>query len=228
VFSVFVERVLDERVSTACLLGDRAMNSGFTTRSITATIQRLQGASGALVQQHVALAIDNGQLAPTASTMSVVPFVLGQFSALSVISRWHRTRLQLEGVIDHMLTGLPWSDKKLTWCPVREMGWLVELTEACGRVKGSTSSCHEGLDLTATSVGSTIMHAGTFRPRGISGAFAGSLCMRPSLPVAQAAPYRHTRTGTHRSRQSCSGRGIATPLESMKTSVVVVTGPVAN
>ena len=105
---------------------------------------------------------------------------------------------------------------------------LVELTEACGRVKGSTSSCHEGLDLTATSVGSTIMHAGTFRPRGISGAFAGSLCMRPSLPVAQAAPYRHTRTGTHRSRQSCSGRGIATPLESMKTSVVVVTGPVAN
>ena len=76
-FSVFVERVLDERVSTACLLGDRAMNSGFTTGPITATIQRLQGASGALVQQHVALAIDNGQLAPTASTMSVVPFVLG-------------------------------------------------------------------------------------------------------------------------------------------------------
>lgn len=49
VFSVFVERILDERVPTGCFLGDSAMNGGFTTGPITATIQRLQGALGALV-----------------------------------------------------------------------------------------------------------------------------------------------------------------------------------
>lgn len=108
VFTVFVERILNEDLPTGCFLGDSAMTGGFGTGLIAETIDKLQGRLATLVQQRVETAIDHGELEPTSSSESVVPFILGQISALSAISRSRPTRSQLDSVIGFMLAGLPW------------------------------------------------------------------------------------------------------------------------
>jgi AcrR family transcriptional regulator len=108
VFTVFIDRILDEDLPSGCFLGDSAMTGRFSTGPIAATIHRLQGRLASLVQQCVEAAIDDGELEPTTSAADVVTFVLGQVSALSAISRSHPTRSQLDSVVGYMLAGLPW------------------------------------------------------------------------------------------------------------------------
>lgn len=108
VFAVFVERILNEDLPAGCFLGDSAMTGRFGTGLIADTIHRLQGRLAMLVQQRVETAINDGELEPTSSAESVVPFILGQISALSAISRSHPSRSQLDSVVSFMLAGLPW------------------------------------------------------------------------------------------------------------------------
>lgn len=112
VFAVFVERILNEDLPAGCFLGDSAMVGGFGTGRIADTIDRLQGRLATLVQQRVETAINDGELEPTSSAESVVPYILGQISALSAISRSRPTRAQLEVVVGFMLAGLPWIDAR--------------------------------------------------------------------------------------------------------------------
>ena len=111
-FAVFVERILDEDLPRGCFLGDSAMTDEFDAGPIAATIGRLQGRLAALVQERVQAAIKEGELEPATSAASVVPFVLGQVSALSAISRFHPARSQLDSVVGYMLAGLPWADAR--------------------------------------------------------------------------------------------------------------------
>jgi|TARA_B110000240_G_C13424210_1_gene420848 AcrR family transcriptional regulator len=111
-FAVFVDRIVDDDLPAGCFLGDSAMAGTFTTGPIAATIDRLQGRLGSLVQQRVEAAINGGELEPATSVAAVVPFVLGQVSALSAISRTGPTRSQLDSVVGYMLAGLPWVRKR--------------------------------------------------------------------------------------------------------------------
>jgi hypothetical protein len=85
------------------------MTGRFSTGPIAATIQRLQGGLASLVELRVAAAVDDGELEPATSVAAVVPFVLGQVSALSAISRSSPTQSQLDSVVGYMLAGLPWA-----------------------------------------------------------------------------------------------------------------------
>lgn len=107
-FAVFVDRILDEDLPPGCFLGDSAMTGRFRIGPIAAAIQRHQGRLASLVQQRVERAIDDGELEPTTSVAAVVPYVLGQVSALSAISRSSPNRSQLDSVVGYMLAGLPW------------------------------------------------------------------------------------------------------------------------
>ena len=111
-FAVFVDRILDEDLPPGCFLGDSAMTGRFRIGPIAATIDRLQGRLGSLVQQRVEAAINGGELEPATSVAAVVPFVLGQVSALSAISRTGPTRSQLDSVVGYMLAGLPWASTR--------------------------------------------------------------------------------------------------------------------
>lgn len=108
-FAVFVDRIVDNDLPAGCFLGDTAMTGRFSSGPIAVTIGRLQGRLASLVQQRVQMAIDGGELAATASAATVVPFVLGQVSALSAISRTGPTREQLDSVVGYMVDGLPWN-----------------------------------------------------------------------------------------------------------------------
>lgn len=107
---MFVERILNEDLPAGCFLGDSAMVGGFGTGLIADTIDKLQGRLVALVLQRVAAAINDGELDPTSSVETVVPYILGQVSALSAISRSQPTRPQLDSVVGFMLAGLPWME----------------------------------------------------------------------------------------------------------------------
>lgn len=107
-FAVFVDRILDDDLPAGCFLGDSAMTGRFSTGPIAATIQGLQGRLASLVEQRVTAAVDDGELEP-ATSAAVVPFVLGQVSALSAISRSAPTRQQLDSVVGYILDGLPWA-----------------------------------------------------------------------------------------------------------------------
>ena len=65
-----------------------------------------------ILHERVAKAIDEGELEPNTSAAPVVQFVLGQFSALSAVSRSNPTRSQLESVVGYMLAGLPWAETR--------------------------------------------------------------------------------------------------------------------
>lgn len=107
-FAVFVDRILDDELPAGCFLGDSAITGRFSSGPIAATIDRLQGRLASLVQQRVEAAIDDGEFEPATSVAAVVPYVLGQVSALSAISRSSPTRSQLDSVVGYMLAGLPW------------------------------------------------------------------------------------------------------------------------
>jgi len=108
-FAVFVDRILDDDLPAGCFLGDSAMTGRFSTGPIAATIQGLQGRLASLVEQRVTAAVDDGELEPATSAAAVVPFVLGQVSAFSAISRSAPTRQQLDSVVGYILDGLPWA-----------------------------------------------------------------------------------------------------------------------
>lgn len=112
VFAVFVDRILDEDLPAGCFLGDSAMTGGFGTGLIADTIDGLQGRLATQIQQHVEAAIADGEIEPDSSVEAVVPYVLGQVSALSAISRSHPSRSQLDSVVGFMLEGLPWSGER--------------------------------------------------------------------------------------------------------------------
>jgi AcrR family transcriptional regulator len=111
-FAIFVDRIVNDDLPAGCFLGDSAMTGQFSTGPIAATIDKLQGRLASLAQQRVVAAIDDGELAPTASPAAVVPFVLGQVSALSAISRTGPTRTQLDTMVGYMVAGLPWADTR--------------------------------------------------------------------------------------------------------------------
>lgn len=106
-FAVAIDRILDERLPPGCFLGDTA-NSPYTSASVAVTISALQQQMFSLLSQRVATAIDDGELNPTAEPTVIVGFVLGQFSALSAVSRSTPSRHDLEAMVGFMLGGLPW------------------------------------------------------------------------------------------------------------------------
>ena len=109
VFGVFVERILDDDLPAGCFLGDSGMSGDFGSGLIADTIGRLQGGLAARVQQRVIASIAEGELLSDSSPSAVVPFILGQFSALSAISRVRPDKTQLKSVVSYMIAGLPWA-----------------------------------------------------------------------------------------------------------------------
>jgi hypothetical protein len=61
------------------------------------------------VHGRVEQALADGELAPSTEADAVVQYILGQFVAISAISRSRPTRTQLESVVRYMLDGLPWA-----------------------------------------------------------------------------------------------------------------------
>ena len=76
---------------------------------VALTLSSLQGRLVASVHGRVEQALADGELAPSTEADAVVQYILGQFVAISAISRSRPTRTQLESVVRYMLDGLPWA-----------------------------------------------------------------------------------------------------------------------
>ncbi|MDG2114657.1 MAG: TetR family transcriptional regulator [Actinomycetota bacterium] len=109
VFSLFVERTLDDGLPEGCFLGDNGSSGEFTTGPIATTLHALQSRLASSVQRRIEQAISDGELEPGTSPAPIVQYILGQFAALSAISRSHPTSTQLDAVVRYMLDGLPWT-----------------------------------------------------------------------------------------------------------------------
>lgn len=109
VLALFAERTLHDGLPDGCFMGDVGSSGEFVAGHVASTLGRLQGRLVSSVQGRVEQAIASGELAPTAEPAAVVQYVLGQFAAISAISRSQPTRTQLESVVRYMLDGLPWA-----------------------------------------------------------------------------------------------------------------------
>ena len=110
VFSLFVDRTLDDGLPEGCFLGDNGSSGEFTTGPIATTLNALQSRLARSVQRRIEQAISDGELEPGTTPAPIVQYLLGQFAALSAISRSHPTRTQLDAVVRYMLDGLPWAN----------------------------------------------------------------------------------------------------------------------
>lgn len=72
----------------------------------------LQGRMASTLHQRVERAIEEGELQPTTSPATVIQFILGQFAALSAVSRTNPTRSDLDAVVGYILAGLPWTEAR--------------------------------------------------------------------------------------------------------------------
>ena len=109
VFALFVERTLTDDLPEGCFLGDTASLSDFASGAIAVTLRDLQNRLASSVQGRVERAIGAGELDPTSTPAPVVHYLLGQFAAISAISRTQPTRAVLDAVVRYMLDGLPWA-----------------------------------------------------------------------------------------------------------------------
>ncbi|MDA3040636.1 MAG: TetR/AcrR family transcriptional regulator [Actinomycetota bacterium] len=110
-FAVVVERILDNDLPPGCFMGDTAAGE-FPTGLIAATLESLQGRMASTLHQRVERAIEEGELQPTTSPATVIQFILGQFAALSAVSRTNPTRSDLDAVVGYILAGLPWTEAR--------------------------------------------------------------------------------------------------------------------
>lgn len=113
VLSLFANRTLNDGLPDGCLMGDAGLSGDFSSGPIAATLGALQGQLVGSVHASVERAISSGELESVAEPASVVQYVLGQFSALSAISRTHPSRSELESVVGFMLAGLPWANRPI-------------------------------------------------------------------------------------------------------------------
>jgi len=110
-FAVVVERILDSDLPPGCFMGDTAAGE-FPTGQIAATLESLQGRMASTLHQRVERAIEEGELEKATSPAAVVQFILGQFAALSAVSRTNPTRSDLDAVVGYILAGLPWTEAR--------------------------------------------------------------------------------------------------------------------
>ncbi|MFT7600122.1 MAG: AcrR family transcriptional regulator [Acidimicrobiales bacterium] len=109
VLTLFVERTLTEELPDGCFMGDVGSSGDFIAGPVAVTLSSLQGRLIASVHGRVQQALADGELAPSTEPAAVVQYILGQFAAISAISRSGPTRTQLEAVVGYMLDGLPWA-----------------------------------------------------------------------------------------------------------------------
>jgi len=109
VLTLFAERTLTDELPDGCFMGDVGSSGDFGAGPVASTLGSLQGRLVASVHGRVEEALADGELAPSTEPAAVVQYILGQFAAISAISRSRPTRTQLESVIRYMLDGLPWA-----------------------------------------------------------------------------------------------------------------------
>lgn len=108
-FDLNIDRMVDEDLPPGCFLTDTATSGEFTTGPIAAMLHTLQERTLALLHQRVERSIAEGELEPSTQVASVVQYVLGQFAALSAVSRAAPSRPELEQMVGFMVAGLPWA-----------------------------------------------------------------------------------------------------------------------
>jgi AcrR family transcriptional regulator len=109
VLTLFAERTLNNELPDGCFMGDVGSSGDFVAGRVALTLSSLQGRLVASVHGRVEQALADGELAPSTEADAVVQYILGQFVAISAISRSRPTRTQLESVVRYMLDGLPWA-----------------------------------------------------------------------------------------------------------------------
>ncbi|MFT7648857.1 MAG: AcrR family transcriptional regulator [Candidatus Poriferisodalaceae bacterium] len=109
VLTLFAERTLNNELPDGCFMGDVGSSGDFVAGRVALTLSSLQGRLVASVHGRVEQALADGELAPSTEVDAVVQYILGQFAAISAISRSRPTRTQLESVVRYMLDGLPWA-----------------------------------------------------------------------------------------------------------------------
>lgn len=112
VFALFAERTLTTELPDGCFMGDSGSSGDFVTGPIAATLQTLQHRLVASVQGRVEGALTDGELDSSTEPAAVVQYLLGQFAAISAISRFQPSRTELFAVVGYMLDGLPWADTR--------------------------------------------------------------------------------------------------------------------
>ncbi len=110
VLALFAERTLADDLPDGCFMGDTGGSGLFTSGAIAASLDVLQRGLVESVHGRVAAAIADGELDPGTDPASIVQYLLGQFAAISAISRSHPSRSELTSVVGYMLNGLPWSN----------------------------------------------------------------------------------------------------------------------
>ena len=108
-FDLNVDRMVDELLPPGCFLTDTATSGEFTTGPIAATLDTLQERTLELLHRRVERAIAEGELDSSTRAAPVVHYVLGQFAALSAVSRAAPSRAELEQLVGFIVAGLPWS-----------------------------------------------------------------------------------------------------------------------
>ena len=111
VFALFAERTLAADLPDGCFMGDSGSSGEFTTGPIAATLSSLGSQLFGSLHGAVERAIASGELDPAAEPAAVIQYVLGQFAAISAISRSQPHRTELESVVRYMLDGLPWAQR---------------------------------------------------------------------------------------------------------------------
>ena len=109
VLARFAERTLTDELPDGCFMGDVGSSGDFVAGPVASTLNSLEGRLVASVHGRVEQAIADGELAPSTEPAAVVQYILGQFAAISAISRSRPTRTQLKSVVCYMLDGLPWA-----------------------------------------------------------------------------------------------------------------------
>ncbi len=112
VLALFAERTLAAELPDGCFMGDTGSSGDFVTGPVAATLNTLQGQLVASVQRRVEGALAEGELEPSTEPSAVVQYLLGQFAAISAISRFQPSRAELDSVVSYMLDGLPWANTR--------------------------------------------------------------------------------------------------------------------
>jgi AcrR family transcriptional regulator len=112
VFGLFAERTLTAELPDGCFMGDSGSSGDFVAGPIAATLNALQDRLVASVQGRVTCALAEGELESSTEPTTVVQYLLGQFAAISAISRVQPSRTELLSVVGYMLDGLPWANTR--------------------------------------------------------------------------------------------------------------------
>lgn len=110
VLGLFAERTLTDELPEGCFMGDTGSSGDFATGPIASTLNTLQSQLVSSIHERVASALADGELDPSADPAAVIQYLLGQFAAISAISRAKPSRAELESVVGYMLDGLPWAN----------------------------------------------------------------------------------------------------------------------